>query len=116
MVFCPKYRAQVLTGDVAVECERVIREVCADLGIHVIDMAVNPDHVHLFIRYPPKYSMSWVAQKIKSVSSFMLRKKFPHLKKWRKKGLWAPSCWHGSVGQGFEVVQKYIQGQEGHRD
>jgi hypothetical protein len=38
----------------------------------------------------------------------MLRLKFPELKKWCKESLWAPSCFHGSVGQGWEVVKNYI--------
>ena len=41
-----------------------------------------------------------------------LRKAFPHLKEWCAKGLWAPSCFHGSVGHGWEVVERYIQNQE----
>ena len=41
-----------------------------------------------------------------------LCKAFPHLKEWCAKGLWAPSCFHGSVGHGWEVVERCIQNQE----
>jgi len=41
-----------------------------------------------------------------------LRQEFPELKEWSKKSLWAPSCYHGSVGHGWEVVEKYIAGQD----
>ena len=41
-----------------------------------------------------------------------LRKAFSHLKEWCSKSLWAPSCFHGSVGHGWEVVERYIQNQE----
>jgi hypothetical protein len=41
-----------------------------------------------------------------------LRQEFPELKKWRKKSLLAPSCYHGSVEHGWEVVEKYIAGQD----
>ena len=44
-------------------------------------MAVNSDHVHLFIKYTPKYSVSYISKMIKGRSSRMLRKEFPHLKK-----------------------------------
>lgn len=95
-------REKMLTGDVAMVAEAIIRKTCNELDIKIIDMSVNCDHVHLFIQYPPKYS----------VSSRILREEFPELKKWCKQSLWAPSCYHGSVGHGWEVVEKYIAGQD----
>jgi putative transposase len=70
--------------------------------------AVNPDHVHLFIKYPPKYSVSYISKMIKGRSSRVLRKEFPHLKEWCGDYQWAPSCYHNSVGAGWDVVEKYI--------
>ena len=90
-------------------------------------MAVNVDHVHLFIknpfrkslygkmlRSPPKYSVSWIAKRIKGRSSKLLMDRFQHLREWCPDHLWAPSCYHGSVGHGWEVVEKYISGQKGY--
>ena len=107
--------------------EEIIRENCKEFDIEVIDLAVNVDHVHLFIknpfrkslygkmlRSPPKYSLSWIAKWIKGRSSKLLRDRFPPLKGWCPGHLWAPSCYHGSVGHGWEVVEKYISGQKGH--
>ena len=108
MVFSPKYRGKVLVDDVAMVAEGIIRKICNELDIEIIDIAVNPDHVHLFIKYPPKYSVSFIAKNIKGKSSRVLRKEFPHLKEWCEDSLWAPSCYHGSVGSGWDVVEKYI--------
>ncbi len=55
-------------GEVAEAAEVIIRETCKELDIEIIDMAVI-DHVHLFIKYPPKYSVSWIAKRIKGRSS-----------------------------------------------
>ncbi len=44
----------------------------------------------------------------------ILREEFPHLKEWCGDHLWAPSCFHGSVGNGWEVVSKYIETQDLH--
>ena len=107
---------QVLT-DHLVFSPKVSREGFArgcGLDIEVIDMAVNVDHVHLFIKYPPKYSVSWITKWLKGRSSKLLMDRFPHLKEWCPDHLWAPSCYHGSVGHGWEVVEKYISGQKGH--
>jgi putative transposase len=87
LVFSPKYRAKVLVGEVGKRCEEVISEICEDMGIEIIEIAVNEDHVHLFIEYPPKYSMSHIANRIKGKSSRVLRGEFPHLVKWCPKGL-----------------------------
>ena len=95
-------------GDVAMLAEAIIRKTCMELDIEVIDMTVNPDHVHLFIKYSPKYSVSYISKMIKGRSSRVLRKEFPHLKEWCVDHLWAPSCYHGSVGSGWDVVEKYI--------
>jgi len=46
MVFSPKYRGNILVGDVALALDGIIRKTCKDLGIEIIDMAVNVDHVH----------------------------------------------------------------------
>ena len=126
LVFSPKYRGKVLEGEVAETAEEIIKETCKELDIEVIDMAVGVDHVHLFIKYQPKYSVSWIAKRIKGRSSKLIRDQFPQLKEWCPGHLWAPSCYHKtfkksfiknasqSVGQGWEVVEKYISGQKGY--
>jgi putative transposase len=121
-----------LEGEVAEAAEEIIRETCKELDIEIKDLAVSVDHVHIFIKYPPKYSVSWIAKRIKGRSSKLLRDQFPQLKVWcpdqfyadfpkgnqilqSKIGqYWAPSCYHGSVGHGWEVVGKYISGQKGY--
>ena len=94
--------------------EEIIKETCKELDIGVIDMAVGVDHVHLFIKYPPKYSVSWIAKWLKGRSSKLLRDRFQYLREWCPGHLWAPSCYHGSVGHGWEVVERYISGQKGY--
>jgi len=127
LVFSPKYRGKVLEGEVAEAAEEIIRETCKESDIEVIDMAMSVDHVHLFIKYPPKCSVSWIAKRIKGRSSkqtllekaftekcFAVMDQFPQLKEWCPDHLWAPSCYHGSVGHGWEVVERYISGQKGY--
>lgn len=111
IVITPKYRRKILTDEVTFVTEAIIRKTCVEMEIKIIDIAVNVDDVHLFFQYPPKYSSSYVAKKIKGRSSRILRQNFPHLEEWCKDHLWAPVCYHGSVGQGWEVVEKYISSQ-----
>jgi REP element-mobilizing transposase RayT len=76
--------------------------------------------------FSPKYSVSWIAKRIKGRSSKLLRDQFPRLNEWCPDHLWAPSSYHKtfqksfiknasqSVGHGGEVVEKYISGQKGY--
>jgi putative transposase len=114
MVFAPKYRGKILTGDVAMITEGIICKTCKELDIEIIEISVNPDHVHIFFKYPPKYSLSFIAKRLKGRTSRILRKEFPHLKEWCGEHMWAPSCFHGSVGNGWDVVSKYIETQDVH--
>ncbi len=89
--------------------EGIICKGCVEIDIEIV---VNPDHVHIFFRYPLKYSLSYIAKNIKGVSRKRLREAFPHLREWC--GDRAPSCFHGSVGNGWEIVSKYIETQDLH--
>ncbi|MBA3046622.1 MAG: IS200/IS605 family transposase [Euryarchaeota archaeon] len=97
---------------VAIDCEREIRWTCKCLDVDIIEMAVAEDHVHLFLQYPPTLAPSRIMEAVKSNSSRHLRERYPQLVKWCKSALWAPGGFHGSVGQGFDVVERYIAGQK----
>jgi putative transposase len=65
-------------------------------------------------KHPPEYSLSFIARRLKGKKSRILRKEFPHLREWCGEHMWAPSCFHGSVGNGWDVVSKYIETQDVH--
>ena len=66
MVITPKYRGKILVEKtIALVVEGIIRKTCKEMNIEIIDMAVNIDHAHLCIEYPIKYSVSFIAKKIK---------------------------------------------------
>ncbi len=56
LVFCPKYRGKILIGDIAMVAEGIICKTCVEMDIEIREIAVNPDHVHIFFEYPPKES------------------------------------------------------------
>ena len=114
LVFTPKFRDGVLSSEIASSLERILVEVSVEMGIEMMDISVNADYVHMFIQHSPKHSASEIAKKLKGVSSKRMREQYPELKKWCDGALWAPSCFHGSVGHGVDVVSAYIRGQEKH--
>jgi putative transposase len=113
IIFCPKYRRKVLTGEVAEQMKRLVLEKQQEYGYTVIEMEVMPDHVHLLLDVDPRGGVNTVVGKIKGYTSHELRENFPWLKK-RLPTLWTRSKFISTVGSvTLEVVQAYIANQEG---
>ncbi|MGB7001065.1 MAG: hypothetical protein WBE22_03495 [Halobacteriota archaeon] len=65
-------------------------------------------------RIKGRSSKQTLLEKAFTEKCFAVRDQFPQLKEWCPGHLWAPSCYHGSVGHGWEVVERYISGQKGY--
>ncbi|RJS70776.1 hypothetical protein CW696_05375 [ANME-2 cluster archaeon] len=68
--------------------------------------AVNVDHVHLLVKYPPKYSVIYMATRIKRRAAENYARRSHTSWNGALKVCWAPSCFHGSVDPGWEVVER----------
>lgn len=115
IVFCPKYRHQVLSGAIEVELKRIIGDVCVHYGWSIQSMEVMPEHVHLFVQIDPFTTPALVAKTIKSITAIQIFTLFPKLKgkKFWGSGLWSRSTYFGSVGQvSEETIRKYIENQK----
>lgn len=115
IVFCTKFRHDVLTGPVEIACRNVIAETCVTYGWKLEEIDVMPDHVHMFVRASPQTAPSEIAKTVKSISAVHLFYRFPDLKrqKFWGSGLWSPSTYFGSVGHISEdMVRRYIQNQK----
>ena len=96
VVFCPKYRYNLLRYRAADELKRLLTSKASDLGITVRTMEVMPDHVHLFLNAPPSLSIDYVVEQLKGYSSYHLRKQFAYLRKFPS--LWTCSYFVETVG------------------
>jgi putative transposase len=110
IIWCPKRRRKVLVGPVRDRLETLIREVVDDHGWEIIELAIQPDHVHLFIRSNPYTLPTDIARWIKGRSSHVLREEFPHLM--RMPSLWTRSTFYSTAGNvSSDSIQKYIEKQ-----
>jgi putative transposase len=110
IIWCPKRRRKVLVGPVHDRLKQIVEEVATEHHWGVIRLAIQPDHVHLFIRANPYTLPSDIPRLIKGRSSHDLRQEFPHLRK--LPSLWTRSFFlptAGNVSQ--EIIQKYIESQ-----
>ena len=80
-VWCPKYRKQVLIGDVAQFVEAEIRRLCKENGWPIGALTIQEDHVHLFLGAPPSVSPSLIANTLKGITARQVFKHYPEVKK-----------------------------------
>ena len=115
VIWIPKYRKPVLTGDVALRVRDLIRQIAAQHELEIISGKVARDHVHVFLSYRPTQKISQVMQWLKGTSSRVLLQEFPHLrKKFWGRHLWARGYLAVSSGNVTdEMIREYIDEQEG---
>jgi len=115
VVWIPKYRKPVLTGEVALRARDLIRKIAAEHELEIISGKVARDHVHVFLSYRPTQKVSQIVQWLKGTSSRVLLQEFPHLrKKFWGRHLWARGYFAVSSGTiTDEMIQEYIEEQEG---
>ena len=118
LVWIPKYRKNVLGGEVSGLLKEVFKRISEEYGFEIDKMEVVEDHIHMFVEAPPKYSPVQLVQMLKSISAKEVFKKYPEF----RKQLWSGELWNDgyfvrSVGDEVtaEIIRKYIEYQR-HED
>lgn len=115
LVFVTKYRHRVFADRHLNRMEEIMRAVCADFEVEMVEFNGEANHVHLLVNFPPKVALSRLVNSLKGVSSRRLRQEFPDLVRhyWRAQRLWSGSYFAGSVGGApISVLRQYIEQQE----
>ena len=81
LVWITKYRYKVLTKEVGYRIRDILRQVCDANDIQIIQGRVSKNHVHLYISYPPRLSVSEIVRRLKGRSSKRIQEEFPQLSK-----------------------------------
>ena len=112
LVWCPKYRSNVLTSEVRERLKDLLYEKAEAINVSIEALEIMPDHVHLFVSADPTEAPQRLANQFKGYSSRILRKEFAHLRS-RMPTLWSRSYYIGSVGHvSADAVKKYIAEQK----
>ena len=114
VIWCPKYRKQILVGEVAQTMSDILDMICIKNNWPIITKEVQPDHIHLFLTIPPAIAVASAVKILKGASALKLFVQFPELKKQLWGGhLWAPSYYVGTAGNvSAETIQRYIERSE----
>jgi putative transposase len=114
IVWCPKYRKNILEGKVKEFLEDQLETIAATKDYKILEIRVMPDHIHLFIEANPFDSPTNIVKIFKGVTSLRMFKKFPELREQLWRGvLWSPSYYVGTAGHvSAEIIERYIKAQE----
>ena len=90
VVFAPKYRRMVIYGQIKKDIGQILRKLCEQKDIEIIEAEACPDHIHMLISFSPKYSISYVMGYLKGKSSLMIFDRHANLKyKYGNRHFWA---------------------------
>ena len=112
IVFAPKYRRQVIYGQIKAEIGKILRDLCTRKGIEIIEAECCPDHIHMLVRIPPKCSVSEVMGYLKGKSSIMIFDRHANLKyKYGNRHFWCRGYYVDTVGKNAKKIEEYIKNQ-----
>src|SRR5258707_10060682 len=113
LVFCPKYRRNVLTPPIGERLKVILAEQIERWGQELIELEVLLDHVHLLVGCDPQFGIHRLVKRLKGQSSHALRAEFPALKR-RLPSLWTNSYFVSTGGGGtLETLKRYVESQKG---
>jgi len=115
LVWIPKYRRKVLTGEVQKATKELIVECCERHGLTLLAIETDQEHVHVFVSATPRFSPAEIANLLKGSSSRYLRERFPYLKRvCGKEHLWTQAYYVGTAGSvSAEMIRRYIMECQG---
>ena len=112
VVFAPKYRRKIIFGKYKKDIGAILRELCAWKNITIVEAEMCPDHVHMLLEIPPKYSVSGIMGFLKGKSSLLIYERFANMKyKYRNREFWCRGYYVDTVGKNTEKIKEYIANQ-----
>ena len=112
IVFAPKYRRQIIYKKISADKGQIIRALCAGKGKEILEAAAMPDHIHLYVKIPPKYSVSEVMGYLKGKSSLMIFDRHANLRyKYGNRHFWCRGYYVDTVGRNEKAIQEYVRNQ-----
>ena len=112
VVFAPKYRRMEIYGAIKQDIGAILRKLCQEKGVEIIAAEACPDHIHMLISIPPKYSVSQIMGYLKGKSSLMIFDGHANLKyKYGNRYFWARGYYVDTVGRNKKAIKAYIANQ-----
>ena len=112
IVFAPKYRRQAIYGKIKADIGQILRKLCEQKGVEIIEAQACPDHIHMLVSIPPSLSVAQFVGYLKGKSSLMIFDRHANLKyKYGNRHFWCRGYYVDTVGRNAKVIEDYIKNQ-----
>ena len=112
IVFAPKYRRKEIYGQLRKDIGQILRKLCEQKGVEILEAEACPDHIHMLVSIPPHISVSQFMGYLKGKSSLMIFDRHANLKyKYGSRHFWCRGYFVDTVGRNKKAVAEYIRNQ-----
>ena len=112
IVFAPKYRRQEIYGQIKADIRQILRKLCEQKGVEIIEAQACPNHIHMMVSIPPNLSVAQFMGYLKGKSSLMIFDRHANLKyKYGNRHFWCRGYYVDTVGRNAKVIEEYIKNQ-----
>ena len=112
IVFAPKYRRQAIYGEIKKDIGVILRKLCEQKGVEIIEAELCPDHVHMLVSIPPNLSVAQFVGYLKGKSALMIFDRHANLKyKYGNRHFWCRGYYVDTVGKNEAKIAEYIREQ-----
>ena len=112
IVFAPKYRRKVIYGELKADIGKILKKLCNEKKVEIIEAEACSDHIHMLVSIPPYLSISQFMGYIKSKSALMIFDRHANLKyKYGNRHFWATGYFVDTVGKNEKIIKEYIRNQ-----
>ena len=112
IVFAPKYRRKVIYKELRRDIGEILRKLCSQMKVEIIEAEACPDHIHMLVSIPTYMSVAQFVGTLKSKSALMIFDRHANLKyKYGNRHFWARGYFCDTVGKNERIIQEYIRDQ-----
>ena len=112
IVFAPKYRRKEIYGQLKKDIGQILRKLCEQKGVEILEAEACPDHIHMLVSIPPHISVSQFMGYLKGKSTLMIFDRHANLKyKYWSRHFWCRGYYVDTVGKNKKVIEEYIRNQ-----
>ena len=112
IVFAPKYRRKVIYGQIKADIGVIMRKLCNELKVEILEAEACKDHIHMLVSIPPYMSIAQFVGTLKSKSALMIFDRHANLKfKYGNRSFWCRGYYVDTVGKNERMIRDYIRNQ-----
>ena len=112
IVFAPKYRRQVIYGTLKKDIGEILRKLCEQKGVEIIEAEACKDHIHMLVCIPPHISVAQFMGYLKGKSTLMILDQHANLKyKYGSREFWCRGYYVDTIGRNKKVIAEHIRNQ-----